>query len=137
MTDDLETSMTTLSTKSSDEYFTCQCNPPFETERKPGSFYAHRIPIDCMTAEDWQRLAREKQTRAKTVYVVSVVGDEDCGWPNDGAIGVFENRTPAWRLAMDRAEEINEKHSADDLNMEENRVRLERADIYVTEMEVG
>ncbi len=119
-----------------DDYFTCQCNPPV-AQMGDEAWPLHRIPIDCMTAEDWQRVAREKQVRAKTVYVVSVIGDEDCGWPNDGVIGVFENRTPAWRLAMDRAEEINEEHSADHLSMEEDRVRLERADIYVTEMKVG
>ena len=68
-----------------ESYFTCQCNPPVETGE---NWPIHRIPIDCMTAEDWQRTARAKQERAVTVWVVNVIGDEDCGAPNEGAIGV-------------------------------------------------
>jgi hypothetical protein len=115
--------------KAPDDYFTCQCNPPDNREG-----YAHRIPIDCMTAEDWQRVARERQTRAKTVWVVSVIGDEDCGAPNEGAVGVFEFKAQAWADAMNRAVEI----SPDDIDVEENRIVLgnERASVEVTEMEV-
>ena len=88
-----------------EEYFTCQCNPPFEAERGDGKGpWAHRIPIDCMTAEDWQRVARSKQERSATVYVVSVVGDQDCGYENDGAVGVFTNKPDAWKLATDLSE---------------------------------
>ncbi len=114
-------------------YFTCQCNPPFEKEREEGSFYAHRIPIDCMTAEDWQRSARRKQKRAETVWVVNVIGDEDCGAPNDGAIGVFEHKAQAWALAMDQAVLIS-----DEFDVKEDSIQLDyqRVVIEVKEMVV-
>ncbi len=116
------------------DYFTCQCNPPFETEREEGSLYAHRIPIDCMTAEDWQRVARTKQERAATVWVVTVLGDVDCGAPNEGVIGVYESKTWAWKVAMLRASEITD----DDIEVSEDRIELGeiRGDIFVTAWEV-
>ena len=116
------------------DYFTCQCNPPPEGSDEEGYLMMHRIPIDCMTAEDWQRVARAKQERAVTVWVVSVIGDEDCGAPNDGAIGVFENKAAAWKVAMDRANEITD----DDLDVKENSIQMDyvRVVIEINEMTV-
>ena len=120
-------------------YFTCKCNPPFEKWRDDENggephLWAHRVPIDCMTAEDWQRVARQKQERAVTVWVVSVIGDEDCGAPNDGAIGVFENKMAAWKVAMDRASEITD----DDVDVREDSIHMGyvRTVIEINEMTV-
>ncbi len=114
-------------------YFTCKCNPSV-ANMTDDTWPLHRIPIDCMTAEDWQRVAREKQERAATVWVVSVIGDEDCGAPNEGAIGVFENKPAAWLLAMTRAAEI----SPDDISVEEDKIEMgyARTVIEVNKMEV-
>ena len=116
-----------------DDYFTCQCNPPV-APMGDDAWPLHRIPVDCMTAEDWQRVARAKQERAKTVWVVSVIGDEDCGAPNEGAIGVFEHKPAAWALAMERAVEI----SPEDIDVEDNRISLDyvRVVITIAEMKV-
>ena len=117
-----------------DDYFTCQCNPPPESSDQDGYLLMHRIPVDCMTAEDWQRVAREKQERAVTVWVVNVIGDEDCGAPNDGAIGVFEHKPAAWALAMEKAVEI----SPEDIDVGEDKIELgyARVVIEINEMTV-
>ena len=114
-----------------ESYFTCQCNPPVETGE---NWPIHRIPIDCMTAEDWQRTARAKQERAVTVWVVNVIGDEDCGAPNEGAIGVFEHKPAAWKLAMERAVEI----SPDEIDVGESKIEMgyARTIIEINEMTV-
>lgn len=45
-------------------------------------------------------MAQAKQERAATVYTVSWIGDEDCGFPNDGVIGVYDNYPQAWEKAI-------------------------------------
>ena len=123
-----------------EQYFTCQCSPPFETVREPGSLYAHRIPIDCMTAEDWQRVARAKQWRAATVYVVSVEGDQDCGYENEGAIAVYANAPGAWKAANLAAEAFLEERADWDkdptYDVDDEGIHLEKGSYYVKKMTV-
>ncbi len=118
-----------------DEYFTCQCNPPFESQREDG-FYAHRIPIDCMTAEDWQRVARAKPERAKTVYVVTSLGDQDCGFPNEGVLGVFVEEKDAWTLAFATGSKYAGSGRLDWGGVSGEGIELGRGDILVQKMEV-
>ncbi len=96
-----------------DDYFTCQCNPPPESSDQDGYLLMHRIPVDCMTAEDWQRVAREKQKRAATVWVVTSVGDSDCGGINKGLHGVYSGSVEAWTAAMAVAHEYVEDRDWD------------------------
>ncbi len=116
-------------------YFTCQCNPPVAALGSD-EWPLHRIPIDCMTAEDWQRVARKKQERAVTVWVVSVIGDEDCGAPNEGAIGVFQHKPAAWGLAMERANEIVSDVDVFDVKESSIQMDYERVVIEINEMTV-
>ncbi len=126
------------------KYFTCQCNPAFESQRPDengvlGGLWAHRIPIDCMTAEDWKRVAQAKQERAKTVWVVTVVGDEDCGAANDGLIDVYANKNDAWSRAFQKAQEHVRERSWDsdpEYDVSEEGISLYRSDVLVTKTEV-
>ena len=130
----------TLVTGPAAEYFTCKCNPPFEKEREPGSLYAHRIPIDCMTAEDWQRVARVKQERASQVWVVSVEGDMDCGYANDGAIGVFADAPAAWAKAHTAAQAFLAERDWDtdpSYRVNAEGIYLENGSYLVKEFNVG
>lgn len=125
--------------EAAEAYFTCQCNPPFEKWRdgEDGGephLYAHRVPIDCMTAEDWQRIARAKQDHAATVWVVEVNGDIDCGYPNDGVIGIFENAEKAWAVAMLTAQANN--GGSDEWEVSEEGINIGRADVFVKKLEV-
>ncbi len=125
---------------SSAEYFTCQCNPPFEAVREEGSFYAHRIPIDCMTAEDWQRVAEARQERAVQVWVVESNGDSDCGGANDGVFGVYANKSDAWEKAFMEAQRFISEREWDkdpEYNVTEEGIELYRSSINVKEMNVN
>ncbi len=128
-------------TEKADKYFTCQCNPPFIADRGEAGLFAHRIPIDCMTAEDWQRVARAKQERATQVWVVSVEGDQDCGYANDGAIGVFANISDAWGLASSAADAFIENRRDWDpdpyYKVDDEGIHLERGSYLVKEFNVG
>ena len=123
-----------------DEFFTCQCNPPFVADRGEAGLFAHRIPIDCMTAEDWQRVARAKQERAKTVYVVTSIGDQDCGFPNEGVLGVFAHEKEAWVMAFDTATRYTTPdstgYSVDWGGVSDEGIEIGRGDILVQEMMV-
>lgn len=128
-----------MSKEGMEEYFTCRCNPPFETEREDGSFYAHRIPIDCMTAEDWKQVAQARQERAKTVYVVSVEGDVDCNYDNDGATSVHVNKPDAWAEAHKLAQAFisgREWDTDPSYKVDDEGIHLERGDYLVKEMTV-
>ena len=131
--------MTDKISPSANEYFTCQCNPPPEGSDQDGYLLMHRIPIDCMTALDWQTLARAKQERSAQVWVVSVEGDTDCGYSNDGAIGVFANISDAWKLAMTASEEFlgEDAERSRYYKIDEEGVHLERGSYLVKKFNVG
>ncbi len=119
------------------EYFTCQCNPPV-VQGHDGLY--HRVPIDCMTAEDWQRVARAKQERAVTVWVVEVNGDSDCGGPNDGAIAVYAHKSDAWEKAFMEAQRfINDREwdTNPEYNVTEDGINVYRGSFNVKEMHVN
>lgn len=123
----------------SEEYFTCKCNPKPDHPIVEGELLMHRIPIDCMTAEDWQRVARAKQERAKTVYVVSVEGDVDCNYDNDGAISVHVNKPDAWAEAHKLAFLFLNGRGWDtdpSYRVDGEGIHLERGDYLVKEMTV-
>ncbi len=121
----------------SDEYFTCQCNPPRDVVRI--GWLMHRIPIDCMTAEDWKRVAEARQERATTVYVVEANGDSDCGGPNDGVLGVYANKSDAWEKAFMEAQRYNNNRDWDkdpEYNVTEDGIDVYRGSFNVKEMSV-
>jgi len=120
-----------------DEFFTCKCNPPFVADRGEAGLFAHRIPIDCMTAEDWQRVAQAKQERAATVYVVTSLGDQDCGFPNEGLLGVFVEMQAAWLTAFETAEAYRSSdYSPTFTGVTAEGISFERGMIYVEKKEV-
>ncbi len=99
----------------------------------------HRIPIDCMTAEDWKRVAEARQERATQVWVVSVEGDTDCGYDNQGAIGVYQFKNDAWAEALKQAQAFIDGRDWDTdpyYQVDEGGVHLERGDYYVKELNV-
>ena len=121
------------------KYFTCQCNPPFESVREEGSFWAHRVPIDCMTAEDWKRVAEARQERAVQVWVVESNGDSDCGGTNDGVLGVYEHKSDAWTRAFSEAQQYINNRDWDkdpEYNVTEEGIELYASSINVKEMNV-
>ena len=125
--------------ESSAKYFTCQCNPPV-APMGDDAWPLHRIPIDCMTAEDWQRVARARQERAVTVYVVESNGDSDCGGTNDGVLGVYEHKSDAWEKAFMEAQRYISEREWDkdpDYNVTEEGIELYRGSINVKEMNVN
>ena len=97
----------------------------------------HRVPIDCMTAEDWQRAAKAKQERAATVYVVNHIGDQDCGWDNPGVIGVFGNPQDAWEAATAAAKAEALNMNDDYWRVDEKGIHLGRGEVEVKKMHVG
>ena len=125
-------------TNPTDDYFTCQCNPPV-APMTDDAWPLHRIPIDCMTAEDWQRVAREKQERAVTVWVVTSVGDSDCGGINEGLHGVYSGSVEAWSSAMAVAHQYVDNRDWDDdpeWDVTNEGIDLYRGSVLVTETTV-
>ena len=122
-----------------DEYFTCQCNPPVPETNDPDRLIMHRIPIDCMTAEDWKRVAQARQERAVTVWVVTSVGDSDCGGINEGLHGVYSGPNKAWAAAMAVAQGyVDDRDWDDDPEWEvtDEGIELYRSSVLVTETTV-
>ena len=72
----------------------------------------------------------------KAVWVVSIVGDEGCYWANQGAIEVWDNPISAWKAAVDIAMELAKEHGSDTWEVEEDLIRLDRAEITVKPMDV-
>ncbi len=96
----------------------------------------HRIPIDCMTAEDWKRVAQERQIIAKTVYAVVSLGDSDCGFPNEGVLGVFSEESAARALALAVATRYNEPDWIAWGGVSEGGISVGRGDVLVQKIEV-